>query len=332
MSAETPTRGLEPRQQSVRVHFVDFWGNDESEEFIRRLQLFQLLEQPCGLVLDRDDPDFLIYSCFGHEHLRYSCPRIFFTAENQRPNFRECDYAFTFDYPTDSRNYRLPLYRLGRDSYPKLLTPRDPDRVMREQRGFCSFVNSNERARERIEFFDKLSQYRRVDSGGRVRNNTGGRVADKHEFTRQFKFAIAFENSSYPGYTTEKLMDALIADAIPIYWGDPLVGNDFNKRAFIDCNDFDSFDDVVEHVKRVDQDDDLYREYLSEPFFVGGVEPEFLRAENITARFQAIFEATSHPLSRRRRQLGFPIHYSRKAQRRLARSTRRMFDRIRPTR
>ena len=34
------------------------------------------------------------------------------------------------------------------------------------------------------------------------------------------KFNIAFENSSYPGYVTEKITDAFIANTIPIYWGD----------------------------------------------------------------------------------------------------------------
>lgn len=51
---------------------------------------------------------------------------------------------------------------------------------------------------------DALSQYKLVDSGGRHRNNVGGLVKDKYEFDLSYKFSIAFENSSYQEYLTEK--------------------------------------------------------------------------------------------------------------------------------
>ncbi|WP_416171499.1 glycosyltransferase family 10 domain-containing protein [Algoriphagus boritolerans] len=70
---------------------------------------------------------------------------------------------------------------------------------------FCCFLASNERAKERIEFFKKLSQYKQVDSGGIVHNNLGFRVSDKMKFIKDYKFIVAFENSSYPGYITEKI-------------------------------------------------------------------------------------------------------------------------------
>ena len=237
------------RQPRIGVHFVDFWRNDESEEFIRRLELFKLVDRIDGLELRPENPDFLIYSCFGLEYLRYSCPRILHAPENVRPTSGN---VITRHIRLPDRRSQLPALSVParRGVVRKAAASRDPERVMRDRRGFCSFVNSNERDPERIEFFDKLGQYRHVDSGGRVRNSVHGRVADRHEFARQRKFAIEFENSSYPGYPTVKLIDAMVADAAPVDWGDPLVGNDCNKRAFIDSSDFESFDDVVEHVKR----------------------------------------------------------------------------------
>ena len=80
-------------------------------------------------------------------------------------------------------------------------------------------------------FFDKLSTYKQVSSGGRFRNNIGGAVADKKAFQADHKFAIAFENTSYDGYCTEKLMEAFAAGTIPIYWGDPNVAKDFNPES-----------------------------------------------------------------------------------------------------
>ena len=61
---------------------------------------------------------------------------------------------------------------------------------------------------------------------------------------------------------------------------------------------------------------------------MGGLEPEFLRPENVTARFKAIFDSTDHPLSRRHRQLGVPLYRSRKTKRRLKRTARQLINRF----
>ena len=69
---------------------------------------------------------------------------------------------------------------------------------------------------------------------GRVLNTLGHRVADKQAFLRDYKFTIAFENESHPGYTTEKIVEPMLADSIPIYWGDPLVGTDFEVESWLE--------------------------------------------------------------------------------------------------
>ena len=57
------------------------------------------------------------------------------------------------------------------------------------------------------------------------------------------------------GYTTEKLIQPFMAGSIPIYYGNPLVAEEFNRNAFIDCNVFDNdFDAVIEEIKRIDND------------------------------------------------------------------------------
>ena len=49
-------------------------------------------------------------------------------------------------------------------------------------------------------------------------NNIGGAVSDKFAFQQKHKFSIAFENTSYCGYCTEKIVEAFVAGTIPIYW------------------------------------------------------------------------------------------------------------------
>lgn len=267
-----------------------------------------------------EEPDFLFYSCTGEEHLKYNCTRIFYTDENLRPRFNRCDYAFSFDYPITERNYRLPIYRRWRE-YGELFNIREPERVKLQNRKFCSFMVSNPNAVERIGFFEKLSSYKMVDSGGRFLNNIGHPIQRGNDYKlawmRNYKFSITFENSSYPGYTTEKLMHALISDTIPIYWGNPLAGLDFNPKAFINCHDFKSFDDVIELVKEIDQNDSLYEEYLRQPYLKDNNETEFCKEENILARYDEILDygrVYISPFTKKlQRYLYFPIKLKKKA-------------------
>jgi len=84
-----------------------------------------------------------------------------------------------------------------------------------------------------------------------------------------FDFVVAFENTVADGYITEKLVTAMLSGAIPIYYGAPNVGDFFNKKALIDCGDFDSLDGCAEQVVKVYNDQDMFQEILAEPWFDG---------------------------------------------------------------
>ena len=162
-----------------------------------------------------------------------------------------------------------------------------------------SNTTDSDDARTRI--FDMLSEYKQVHSGGRWRNNVGGRVPDKLAFKSKHKFVIAFENCSHPGYLTEKFADAAASNAIPIYWGDPDIGTLLNPKAFVNCHDFQTLEEAVERVKELDQNDDLYRQMLAEPWFINGVEPECLRDETFVDFLSNIFDQEPEKAFRRNR-------------------------------
>jgi alpha(1,3/1,4) fucosyltransferase len=287
---------------SISLGFSDFWGGFQPHD-----NYFTRLLAARYNVQVSDEPEYLIYSCFGREHRRSrAAVRIFFTGENRRPNFRECDYAFTFDHLERPEHYRLPLY--GWYGEPDWLVKAavDAEQILTEKTHFCNFVYSNPRCKLRIKFFEKLSKYKRVDSGGRLLNNIGGPVADKWAFLKRYKFTIAFENDSHPGYTTEKIAEPMHAWSIPIYWGNPLVHRDFNPRSFINFFDYGSLDDLVDRVVEVDRNDALYCEYLREPWYHGNVVNEYVRKESVLAQFERVF---STPRVNKRRQsiLRWPV-------------------------
>lgn len=141
------------------------------------------------------------------------------------------------------------------------------------ERKFCNFVYSNNKHSDplRIELFEKLSEYSLVDSGGGLMNNMGGRVGDKLEFLRQYKFTIAAENSLVDGYTTEKLIEPLMMGSVPIYWGNPSLAaeGDFNPGAMV-LVDKENIEKAVREVERLDTDPAAYLEKLRQPVFQGG--------------------------------------------------------------
>jgi hypothetical protein len=256
--------------KTIKVGFVDFW-----DDFIPEKSLFfRLLSKHYNVELS-DSPDYLFCSVFGEKHLAYDCVKVFYTGENQTPDFNVFDYAIGFDRMTfGDRFFRLPNSYLYKNDFLAMLRKgENVDDALAGKSDFCSFVYSNNNASpERGVFFDLLSRYKQVSSGGRYRNNVGGSVKDKLAFQQKHKFSIAFENSSYPGYTTEKLVQSFAAQTIPIYWGNPDVGDDFNEKAFINCHRYASFDEVVEVVKAIDNDDALFRQMMVEPALVSADE------------------------------------------------------------
>ncbi len=273
----------------IKLDFADFWSSFDKQDnfFVKLLSSHYRVEIT-------PEPDFLIYGVFGTTHMGYRCTRIQYISENVRPDFFECDYAFSFDHLEDNaRHFRLPLYALYADLQggieSLLMENAAASRRAYPKTRFCNIVISNANARVRIEFFNKLSAQKHVDSGGRYLNNIGGPVKDKLEFISHYKFTLAFENAPHPGYTTEKILHSMLMGSIPIYWGNPLIGRDFNTSSFVNCHDFASFGDAVERVMQIDTDDQLYRQYLSEPYFQGDCINPYVDAERILGQFDRIF-------------------------------------------
>lgn len=271
--------------RTVKINFSDFWSDFD----IKNNPFWNLMSKRYNLIIS-DEPDILFYSSFGNKHMRYKCIKVFFQGENFRPDFRECDYAFGFDFlPDNKRNYRLPLYALY-DNPLKLTQRKDVKYIIKEKTKFCAFLVSNKYAKERIDFFKKLSRYKQVDSGGRYLNNVGRAVENKAQFIKDYKFTIAFENSSYPGYTTEKIFEPMLVNSIPIYWGNPMIHKDFNPKSFINCHNFKNMDEAIEKIIEIDNNIDLYKQILSEPYFIDNKVNEFVKEENILNKLVEIVE------------------------------------------
>ena len=262
-----------------KIVFTDWWDEfNIHDNFITQAlngKVEYYVEDATNIALNREEVDFVFCSSFGKDALAFKCPRIFFTGENEIPDFNIYDYGIGFDELVYGDRYiRFPLYAAYYlADCDKMIHKNDNLCIETSvKRDFCSIVISNGINADpyREELFEALTQYKFVASGGRYRNNINKPegVEDKAEFLEKYKFNIACENVSHPGYCTEKIVQAFASGTVPIYWGDPDVTKYFNPKAFINCNEYDSINDVLKVVKALDEDDNLYKQMLSEPAIV----------------------------------------------------------------
>ncbi len=245
-------------KKTIRIHYTNFWDDFNPNTFA----FTEILRTRYNVILDEKNPEFLFYANpFFQNNTYQDCVKIFFTGENISPNFNMADYAIGFDFLTFAdRYFRLPLFYLNKNITHKSQNPLE--------RKFCNFIYSNSRFSDpfRGELFHALSSYRQVDSGGGLFNNIGGKIENKFLWQQEYKFSIASENSAKIGYTTEKILDALQANTVPIYWGNPLIEEDFSKDCFINAMNFSSLQELVEYIKFLDQNDEEYLKILNAPW------------------------------------------------------------------
>lgn len=253
--------------KKIKIWFCDFWPNYKIKDNF----IINNLKNNYEVELTKKNPDYLFYSNFGYENIKYNCIKIFYTGENVFPNFNICDYAIgPHEIKLYERYFQLPIYLIKKDNFIKL-----PERSkltidnLKAKRKFCNFVYNNKKGDEfRKEFFYELCQYKMVDSAGEFLNNTGYVTRDKLKMQEEYKFTIAFENEKYRDYSTEKIMDAFISRTVPIYWGDKEIDKCMNPKAFINCCKYKDIKLIINKIKEIDQNDDLWLKIVNEPIFI----------------------------------------------------------------
>ena len=177
----------------------------------------------------------------------------------------------------------IPLFiQVYFDKIKKLVNKKIPSEKEIKNKKFCVFVVSSNSSRERVDFFRMLSRYKKVDSYGKVMNNMGEKEFENDwptnsELFKKYKFVICFENSFAEDYITEKLLNAMFANSIPIYRGAPNVKKYFNTKSFINFDDYGSYDKMIKKIIELDNDDNKYKEFFKKPWFKNNMVPDKIK-------------------------------------------------------
>ena len=273
-----------PSKPRITMRIVDWWKEDNERNFYAN-PLIKILQSRFDIAYAKE-PDFLLYSVFGREHLRFSCPRIFYTGENIRTNWSFADYALDFDFMEfGARHLYFSIFWLF--SHDLVLASQKhlhAEHFAATKDRFCAFLASNPNGDPiRAKLFDAIHAYKRVDSAGKWLNNTppiGGREGDfaqaKRHWLASYRFNLCPENSSHKGYLTEKIIQAHASGCIPIYWGDETLCDPrydsyrptLNPKALINAHDYPTLEELLKAIKRIEEDENLYRAMLKEPAFL----------------------------------------------------------------
>ena len=220
--------------------------------------------------------DYLIAQNFLHDEF-LSCPKpkLFFTLEpspcmtpettRNMQSERAKPFLYLYDEPDIKKRMFYPCFADHKEGI-----IRDLERMLAEKRSkLCCIINRYSEhpglnlLQQRMLFVKAMGNdidiYGAEPWGGpnkwREFPNYYGMTDNKLQTLRNYNFVIAFENSDYPGYITEKVIDAFKAGTVPLYWG----GGAFLKETipsdcYIDCRNREP-EEVYLLIKNMTQED-----------------------------------------------------------------------------
>jgi hypothetical protein len=227
--------------KTIRLQFTNGLSFSDSKD-----EIFPELNTEYNFIEDNISPQVVIFGPYGNNVPQGKFIRVGYFCENFIPDMNACEYGFGIPYENeiqDAKYRRIDFHGFNPKSLIK--EPTFAEEAIKNKKHFCNFLYGN-KVPYREEFFKALSKYKKVDAPGKSMKNMADLPGDsnmgiwnsKRSFISEYKFTIAFENYTYPGYHTEKILDPMVAGSIPIYVGNPEIEKHFNKHSFIHGRNF----------------------------------------------------------------------------------------------
>ncbi len=209
------------------------------------------------------------------QHGSENVTSILISGEAMSPDFNLFDYSIAFDPLLYADRYlrHNPALRFKTSLNSALSIQQSFSEKL-----FCDFIYSNFKANPmRDQLKSMMHSISKVDSYGKHLNNMGSKLEyiskelgwekAKVQIQSQYRFSIVAENAFHLGYTSEKIFHSFSAGTIPIYWGNPQIELDVNPKRIINVHSFNSQEDLIAFIVRINSDENLYLKIISEPWF-----------------------------------------------------------------
>lgn len=255
------------------------------------------------------NPDLLFCSLFGTNAAKYSCKKIFLSGEPNNVSHIHCDLLIDCkNVPTLRRPgvmfLYLPFYvlsfceRFHHQPHHLIKAPsHDALSIAATKSKFCAFLYS-QNVDFRNQLYDTICKYKKVDALGAARGS-GGPTDRQHyqpgnstyndlavQKYQPYKFVICCENSRHPGYVTEKIISAMLANAIPIYLGAPDIVDHFNPDSFVNVGAYANWEQALQKIRELDTNVEMYKQMVEAPWFRNNVLPPVFSDDYLAAGFR----------------------------------------------
>lgn len=263
--------------KKINLKYVNMWDSFD----VNNNPISVLLNKNFNINLVENNPDYIICSTFKNkkdcwfDYLNYKAIRILISLENFEPDYTFFDYTISTSYANNmDRSIRIPLYvfSLYNTDYKNIDHSNIDMNILKRKNKFCNMVFSHDRDDlKRMKLMEFLSKYKKVDSAGKYLNNLDGNViidySNKGNFMFDYKFSIVLESTDQIGFVTEKITDAYQSYTIPIYCGDSMIDRELNKKSFIDIRDFKDFNELLQYIIYLDNNDNEFLNIIKQPLF-----------------------------------------------------------------
>uniref|UniRef100_A0A6C0AQ76 Fucosyltransferase C-terminal domain-containing protein n=1 Tax=viral metagenome TaxID=1070528 RepID=A0A6C0AQ76_9ZZZZ len=260
----------------------NWWPGFNEKTDANHIGFFQILLSKTKLknfeiIYDINKANVLLEAGNPNEHvhnLKNWKYKINFIGEPALPQHEKYDLVLT-SVNNITNIVDLPLsvaYIHCNNFLPKLLNRQKIDIV---PQNFCSFIVSNPKCIIRNKLFEKLNNYKKVNSMGGYANNVDGQIRypywsqDYFNVIGSHKFMICCENTKMETYSTEKIVNPYLARTIPIYWGSHNIKNIFNPDSmlFLEDETDEAFKNLIKKIIELDNDDEKYLEFINRQIF-----------------------------------------------------------------
>lgn len=274
-----PAGGLRATPDHVRCRYRDFWPNfNKRDNFIfRALTNVQPHVEIEVWSVFESIPKRIFLSLVVKLGLKPFKPRrsrskklrkVWYSGENVRPPLsKEFDAFISFDQDSmGGKNFYFPIFYIDLlIEHPEVNSRRgighlEPSTLTApraspsgKSKGVCAFISNPEPTRLRA--IEELRKWMDVDVFGPFAGNV---VDNKYSVAKDYKYMLCFENDLYPGYVTEKLLDAYVCETVPLYWGDLGFEPHVNRLSHINAATFESLEQFAHHVGNLTE-----KEYLA---------------------------------------------------------------------
>ena len=287
---------ISKKKKEIRIKSIGLFDRKNHIEWLKKK-----LDDEFIIKFVKDNPDYLIYNVFTNKDVepKYkNAIKIAIYTENVMPDLNLGDYTighYHIIYLDRYFKYSIFLWT----NYNDINNKRED--LLKEpiRKKFCAAVISNCKAKFRLNFIEKLSNYKKVDIGGNCENNINKVVSDKIEFLSHYKFSIAMENSDGDGYLSEKIVESFLAGTIPIYYGDYFLDEYINPKSYILIKGEKDIENKINYIKQIDESDELYKSIIKEKPIIDNNSTNKIDELDIKLFLKHIFEQDKNKAYRR---------------------------------